>query len=374
MPLPTVTFIIPCFNHGRYVREAVDSCLAQRDADVRVVVLDDGSDDGHTPRECDACAGPLVDVVHQANAGPAAARNAGAALAKSEFIAFLDADDIVDPQFTCALSQAMAQSDAPDQHPISHAYCEEIVSGIHPGYWAVPDWDPQLLLITNLHPVTTLLRRSAFEAAGGFDVSISGYEDWELWIRLRLRGFRAIRVQQPLFTWRRHSVESRVVGDVARHDELYAQIIERHQTAYAHHAVDLLKRSNAMLRRFDCNFLDKSGLPYSLLYLWACRDRLHQIEPRVLELEGGLAQSQATVAQLELQLAEARAALCAARAESAALAEWYEQLLGVRLHRRVKSLLDHLPGPIRAAAQRSLVSSKRFVKPGPPPQEHSRPA
>lgn len=374
MPLPTLTFIIPCFNHGGHVRDAVDSCLAQRNADVRVIVVDDGSDDGHTPHQCDACAGPLVDVIHQANAGPAAARNAGAAQANSEFITFLDADDIVDPEFASALAEAMAQSSVPDQPPISHAYCEEIVSGIHPGYWAVPDFDPQLLLITNLHPVTTLLRRSVFEEAGGFDASIGGYEDWELWIRLRLRGFRAIRVQRPLFTWRRHSVESRVVGDVARHDELYAQIIERHRDAYAHHAVDLVKRSNAMLRRFDCNFLDKSGLPYSLLYLWACRDRLHEIEPRIPELEGRLEDSRVAIAHLETQLAESRSALAAAHAQRADLAGWYEQLLGVRLHRRVKSLLARLPAPVRAAAQRSLTSSKRFLAPGSPPREHSRPA
>ncbi|MEL7473598.1 MAG: glycosyltransferase, partial [Planctomycetota bacterium] len=48
MPPPRVLFVIPCFNHGRYVGEAVDSALAQHDADVRVVVVNDGSDDGAT--------------------------------------------------------------------------------------------------------------------------------------------------------------------------------------------------------------------------------------------------------------------------------------------------------------------------------------
>ena len=48
MPEPRVTFVIPCFNHGRYINAAVESCLRQRDADVRVVVIDDGSSDGST--------------------------------------------------------------------------------------------------------------------------------------------------------------------------------------------------------------------------------------------------------------------------------------------------------------------------------------
>src|SRR5262245_34664254 len=81
MSAPTVTVVIPCFNHGRFIEDAVRSCLAQTGADVRVIVVDDGSDDGTTPGACDACAEKgegRVAVVHQPNMGLPATRNRGA--------------------------------------------------------------------------------------------------------------------------------------------------------------------------------------------------------------------------------------------------------------------------------------------------------
>jgi len=92
MSEPEATIVIPCYNHGAFVGEAVASALAQEGARTSVVVVDDGSDDGSTPEACDACRGERVEVIHQANLGLPAARNRGAAQAKTEFLVFLDAD------------------------------------------------------------------------------------------------------------------------------------------------------------------------------------------------------------------------------------------------------------------------------------------
>ncbi len=184
---PSVTCVIPCFNHGRFVAEAVASCLAQRDADVRVVVVDDGSNDGSTPAQCDAVAGERVRVFHQSNTGLPGARNRGARDADTEVLVFLDADDTIDPMFVSRLHGALI--DAGDH--ASHAYCQEVLTGLGYGTWEVPDWDPDLLLITNLHPVTALVRTRCFREVGGFDESMTGgYEDWDLWLRFVERGWR----------------------------------------------------------------------------------------------------------------------------------------------------------------------------------------
>src|SRR5262245_8225243 len=85
MSVPSATVVIPCFNHGRFVSDAVRSCLAQVDADVRIVIVDDGSNDGSTPEACDRCVDlspPRVAVVHQKNRGLSAARNRGASEAR----------------------------------------------------------------------------------------------------------------------------------------------------------------------------------------------------------------------------------------------------------------------------------------------------
>ena len=126
MPEPSVTIVIPCFNHGRFVGEAVASCLRQRGADVRVVVVDDGSDDGATPAVCDACAGERVRVIHQENRGLPAARNRGAGGAATEYLVFLDADDWLEPEFVSRLAGAIqAERAAGRDADVSHAYCQE---------------------------------------------------------------------------------------------------------------------------------------------------------------------------------------------------------------------------------------------------------
>ena len=274
---PTVTAVIPCFNHGRFVREAVESVLAQHDADTRAVIVNDGSSDGSTPADCDRLAGPRVRVIHQPNRGLPAARNRGAAdeLARSaEFLVFLDADDYLEPTFVRDLHREITAAGDPK---VSHAYCQERLIELGTGVWRVPPWDPLCLLITNLHPVTTLLRRDVFDQLHGFDETMTrGYEDWEFWIRVMEHGYRGVRVREPLFVWRRHSHTTMVMEAVTRHDELFRQIIERHAETYTRRATDIIVSSNSMLRRFDCNWIDETGFPIPLQHLWSARDAANQ--------------------------------------------------------------------------------------------------
>jgi glycosyltransferase involved in cell wall biosynthesis len=269
--LPTVTVVIPCFNHGRFVRQAVDSCLAQVDSDVRVVVVDDGSNDGFTPAACDSSARGREDrirVIHQENRGLPASRNVGASGATSEFLVFLDADDWIEPSFVSTLARALGEASTGGGAEVSHAYCQERLVEKGQGIWRVPDWDPLLMLITNLHPVTALVRRECFEAVGGFEESMrGGYEDWDLWIKFVERGWRGVRVREPLFVWRRHSHDTMIMNVIHNHEALYRGIMERHADIYARLGPELLVRSNVMMRKFDVNWLDESGDPIRLMAL-----------------------------------------------------------------------------------------------------------
>jgi glycosyltransferase involved in cell wall biosynthesis len=271
---PAVTVVIPCFNHGRFVREAVDSALQQQGGvDVRVVVVNDGSTDGTTAAACDGCAagerGEKVRVIHQENRGLPAARNRGAAAAEGEYLVFLDADDWIRPSFVTALHEALrAEEAAARGEEVSHAYCQEELVELGTGIWKVPEWDPLLLMITNLHPVTALVRRRCFEAVGGFDETMTGgYEDWDLWLRFAERRWRGVRVREPLFVWRRHSPSTMVMETIRNHEALYRGLMERHGDLYRRHRTELLVRSNAMLRRFDMNWLDAELRPINLAAL-----------------------------------------------------------------------------------------------------------
>jgi glycosyltransferase involved in cell wall biosynthesis len=264
MPQPAVTVVIPCFNHGAFVREAVDSALRQRGADVRVVVVNDGSDDGTTRAACDACATERVRVIHQENRGLPAARNVGAAGATGEYLVFLDADDWIEPEFVERLHAKLAGAG----EDASHAYCRERLVGLGQGEWKVPEWDPLLMMITNLHPVTTLVKRRCFEAVSGFDESMrGGYEDWDLWLRFVERGWRGVRVPETLFVWRRHSPATMVMGTVKNHEALYRGLMERHAGLFARHKAELLARSNTMLCQFEMNWFDEELRPINLAAL-----------------------------------------------------------------------------------------------------------
>lgn len=319
---PRATVVIPCYNHGRFVADAVRSCLRQRDAEIRVVIVDDGSDDGSSPAACDACAafGAGVRVIHQTNRGLPAARNAGAALARDEdwgeHLVFLDADDWIEPAFVSRLHEALERDGSPE---VSHAYCQEQLVDKASGIWRVPEWDPLLLLVTNIHPVTALIRRERFEESGGFDESLrTGYEDWDLWLRFSARGWRGVRVREPLFAWRRHSESTLVMKAAKQHAELHAAIIDRHRALYEQHARRVIELSNVLLRRADANWIDETG---EAIYVRDLRERNCELYD---ELEA---------ARLKVrQLSE--------------LAESYERKPSVRLSRALFRVIDALPRPL----------------------------
>lgn len=322
--------MIPCYNHGVFVGDAVRSALSQVDARVSVVIVNDGSTDQTSARACDSAASlsPNIRVIHQPNAGLPSARNAGARLAREqgrgEFLVFLDADDWVQPSFVRDLHRAIISTNNP---MASHAYCQERLVDKATGVWAVPEWDPVLLLVTNLHPVTTLLRRDVFERAGGFDESMTlGYEDWELWVRLSGLGYSGVRVREPLFVWRRHSALTMVVDAASRHDQLYAMLMERNRALFERRGEEVIRAANRILHRAEAGWIDEEGR--SIVQ----RDRLTWIAELIRERDSARARVQELQAQLEHEPAEAAERV---RAE-------YEQRLAIRLATSWASLLHRL--------------------------------
>lgn len=295
---PRVTAVIPCYNHGKFVEAAVRSMLNQQDALVRIVIVDDGSDDGVSPALCDQAAqmGPNIRVVHQPNRGLSAARNEGAKMAAQEdwgeYLVFLDADDWVEPTFVAKLHQRIVNEGSAGAD-VSHAYCQERLVEKGTGIWKVPEWDPMLLRVTNLHPVTALVKRSCFQAVGGFDESFRcGYEDWNLWLGMAERGWRGVRVCEPLFVWRRHSETTMVMEAAKKHGELFAMIIDRHPSMYEGRAREIIELSNVLLRRADANWIDENG---EAIYVRDLRSRncelfdLHEAaQARIRELEASV--------------------------------------------------------------------------------------
>lgn len=202
---PRVSVIVPTYNGESFVRETLESVLAQTWRDFELIVCDDGSTDG-TLAILDEYAGRLR-VVRQANQGVAAARNHAALEARGEYLAFLDHDDLWEPHLLATLVPildaradcAMVYADAWIIDSAGHVRGKR---GSFLAYASGDVFDP--LLLGNFIPVeTTLLRASVFRELSGCDVSLRYLEDYELCLRVARRGPVAFH-PEPLARYRIH--------------------------------------------------------------------------------------------------------------------------------------------------------------------------
>lgn len=178
--MPNVAVVMPVFNGGEYLRDAIVSVLRERSADLEVVVVDDGSTDGSG--EVAASFGTEVKVLRQNRRGVAAARNAGVRASDSPYVAFLDADDI-----WCD-GKLRAQYAYLEGHGIAGlAYCgsQEVDEGLRVLRTNTPTRNltlSDLLLFKNepVCPSSIVARREVLDEIGGFDERLSTSADWDL--------------------------------------------------------------------------------------------------------------------------------------------------------------------------------------------------
>jgi glycosyltransferase involved in cell wall biosynthesis len=223
------TAVVACFNYGAYVHEAVHSLLDQAGGAPHVVVVDDGSTDPATATALDSLP-PEVELIRQANAGVAAARNAGIARASTSFVLCLDADDRLAPGALESMRFALAG------HPeASFAYGHHRYFGTWTSTMRFPPYDPLRLLDRHLIGLTALTRRELFDDTGGFDPAFPAYEDWELWLNALAHGHVGVRVDAVTLEYRRHG-DSKLGGDRRVYREARRHIRRKHARLYASRA------------------------------------------------------------------------------------------------------------------------------------------
>ena len=193
--------IIPTFNRAAFLREAMDSVLAQTAEVFELIVIDDGSTD-HTA-ELVAEYGNRVRYCFQPNAGASAARNLGIRHAAGKFISFLDSDDLWLPRKLERQLEWMAA------HPhLLLCYTDEIwirrgvrvnQKNIHAksGGWIYPLCLPRCII----SPSSVIMRRELFDTVGLFDEQLPVCEDYDLWLRVASR-FEVGFIPEPLIVKR----------------------------------------------------------------------------------------------------------------------------------------------------------------------------
>lgn len=220
-----VAVVVPCFDDGATIGEAVASVRAAPEP-VELVVVDDGSTDPATLAVLGGLEREGARVVHQPNAGLPAARRAGVAASTAPYVFPLDADDLAVPE------QLPRMADLLDAHPEAGVCYGDFSTFDERGeiVRATPSWlDPFRLAHTNELPVSALFRRSLLEELGGWRDIRWGYEDWDLWLTLAERGVRSVHAGAGNVTYRRRLHGERMLTQTKRHHrELYAILRERH--------------------------------------------------------------------------------------------------------------------------------------------------
>ena len=224
---PRTTIVIPCFDQGRYLDDAILSVFEQTDRSFEIVVVDDGSSDPETVAVIDGLRWPRTRVIRQANRGLPAARNVGIASARGRFVVPLDADDMLEPGYLAALGDVL------DADPsAAYVHCDGRYFGDLDAYWITRPFNPYTVLLSNSVLGCVVLRREAWEAVDGYDETMRhGNEDWDLWLRLLEAGWGQLKVHEPLFRYRR-SGTSMSIGTLAKIEEARVDLARRHRTLY----------------------------------------------------------------------------------------------------------------------------------------------
>lgn len=189
-----MSVVIPAYGVARLITEALDSVLAQTFTDYEIIVVNDGSPDTAELEEALAPYRDRIEYVVQPNRGPSAARNAGVRRARGEFVAFLDADDTLLPNFLTEHVSRARQDPAADVF-----YGDLLIFGDVPEAGrTVMEFNPSsgpvdfFSLVTHrCNPqLCSMVRRRTLLAFGPFDETYRRSEDFDLWLRLAHAGVR----------------------------------------------------------------------------------------------------------------------------------------------------------------------------------------
>jgi glycosyltransferase involved in cell wall biosynthesis len=225
--VPRVSVVVPAYNYGRYVGQAIESVLGQTFGDVELIVIDDGSTD-NTGEVVSQYRDDRLVLIQQPNRGLPAARNAGLRRATGEMVAFLDADD------SWMLHKLELQVAALERLPavglLGGGYVvwnadtgAEVVRRPLPLRGKVLD----RVAVENVvpgSPSVVVVRREVLDQVGLFDESLRALEDWDLWQRCA-RVCEFDYLEEPLARIRRHGTN--MMRDLPRMETAMRQVIGR---------------------------------------------------------------------------------------------------------------------------------------------------
>lgn len=217
-----VSVIIPCFNDGQFIKEALASVEVYPDLIYEIIIVNDGSTDPVTCQVFDELRGKGYKVIDQPNQGLSAARNTGIKLARGEYILPLDSDNCIRPAY---IYKGIEILDKFSDVAVVYGDVERFGEGIDdlqkiPGFnlsyedvsfvngfrgvQKVPDFNLSWLVNHNYIDACAVFRKSVWEECGPYDMNMpfGCYEDWDFWLSVAKKGYKFHHVPEVLFDYR----------------------------------------------------------------------------------------------------------------------------------------------------------------------------
>lgn len=260
---PLVSIIIPCFNHGKYINEAINS-IEQKNLSysIEIIIVDDGSTDVDTINKIDELIQQGFVVIKQKNGGPAKARNTGISASKGKYILPIDADNKIKPDYINKSIPILEKED----YDIVYA---------KPIFWnenkkmnrkfKVRPFDDLSFVTGNFADACAVYRKSVWEKNNGYDENIPyhGFEDWEFWINAASNGFKFKFINEYLFYYR--ILENSVISSYKDEDR---SIINHRYIAQKHSDLFLEKlvKLNYVREKYEMDILRFPIVPFIYLF------------------------------------------------------------------------------------------------------------
>ena len=226
-----VSVIIPCFNDGQYLHEALYSVINQTYENIEIIIVNDASTDKKTIDILNELQSYGLKVINlKANLGPGTARNKGIKIAQGKYILPLDSDDKIASTYIEKAINILESN-----KNIGIVYCEAEYFGLKTGKWTLPKYSFPEILISNMIFATAMYRKTDWKTIGGYDENmVEGNEDYDLWISILELNREVYQINEVLFYYRVKAV-SRTVTLLENENNVvnsFQQLYNNHLSLY----------------------------------------------------------------------------------------------------------------------------------------------
>lgn len=221
-----ISIIIPCYNHGQYIYDAINSIEEYKNNDYEIIIINDGSTDSLTNTILEGLKQKGYNVIFQNNQGLGKTRNNGIKIAKGKYILPLDADNKIRPEFIIKTIKIL------ESNPnISIVYTDRQLFGSSTELVKVEEFDLSRIVQSNYIDACAIYRKNVWSFVGGYDenMPLQGLEDWDFWLSAAEKNFHFFYIPEPLFLYR--VLDNSMLNQLIRNPEikgLYEYIYKKH--------------------------------------------------------------------------------------------------------------------------------------------------